>query len=124
MGKDESGDGRIEQDIAKYKEDVLHIQSLVDRWTSLVAESLAEPVKREFEKMSKRFNAVYDQEKQAKASYDFEDLLAKACHLLSGTTPGAQAVKERTREHFSSILVDEYQDTSPLQDQLIELLKK
>ncbi|OIO38349.1 MAG: hypothetical protein AUJ72_02680 [Candidatus Omnitrophica bacterium CG1_02_46_14] len=110
--------------IAKYKEAVAEIQDEVDRWVSLAVEKLTEPFKQEFEKICKRFAADYDEEKQAKGTYDFEDLLVKASHLLSGATPETKAVRERLRGHFLSILVDEYQDTSPLQNQLIELLKK
>ncbi|PIU39918.1 MAG: hypothetical protein COT00_04450 [Candidatus Omnitrophica bacterium CG07_land_8_20_14_0_80_50_8] len=50
--------------------------------------------------------------------------MAKAVNLLSGRTSEKKAVRERIRGHFECILVDEYQDTSPLQDRLIELLKK
>ena len=79
--------------------------------------------KKEFVKIARHFQAVFDDQKRCLSSYDFDDLLFLATKLLSGKTPGLAAVRERYQKLFSMVLVDEYQDVSPLQDGLIHLLK-
>lgn len=83
-----------------------------------------DPVKEEMGKIFCRFKDRYEGEKRGRASYDFEDLLFMAYRLLSGESPDKRKVRSRYRGFFSAILVDEYQDTSPLQAKIIELLKR
>jgi DNA helicase II / ATP-dependent DNA helicase PcrA len=66
------------------------------------------------------FVGVYDEYEQAKLRanrIDFEDLLLHAVDLLDGDVEAARTVRARKR-WFS---VDEYQDTNPLQQRLLEL---
>lgn len=51
---------------------------------------------------------------------DFDDLIFNTVRLLSEVPEAAQAVNRR----FQYVLVDEYQDTTPLQYQLVTLLSK
>ena len=83
-----------------------------------------ENLKKEFVRICERFREAFDREKRSRASYDFDDLLFIVYRLLSSEAPEKKAVRERYRGHFSMILVDEYQDTSPLQDRIIGLLVK
>ncbi len=110
--------------LPKHGEITKEIRELMDTWVSLVVEDIDAPVKKEYRRIVTQFKAMYEGEKRSRASYDFEDLLTKTYELLSGTTVEKKAVRERYRNHFSCILVDEYQDTSHLQDKLIVLLKK
>jgi DNA helicase II / ATP-dependent DNA helicase PcrA len=52
---------------------------------------------------------AYDDEKEKKLLMDFDDLLLQTCRLLTDN----DEVRTRWQERFSSILVDEYQDTNP-----------
>jgi DNA helicase-2/ATP-dependent DNA helicase PcrA len=51
---------------------------------------------------------------------DYDDLLLKLVGLLTRRREIAQGL----RDHFHHILVDEYQDTNPLQEELIRLLSR
>ena len=59
---------------------------------------------------------AYDREKSKKMLYDFDDLLVETYRLLNEN----DEVREKYRGTFSHLLVDEFQDTNPVQ---IEILK-
>jgi DNA helicase II / ATP-dependent DNA helicase PcrA len=61
---------------------------------------------------------TYEAEKGKKLMLDFEDLLIEACCLFREN----KETKEKFQSHFPHVLVDEYQDTNPLQLELIKLL--
>jgi DNA helicase-2/ATP-dependent DNA helicase PcrA len=61
---------------------------------------------------------AYVQRKLAANVLDFDDLLSATVRLLSGRP----AVAEVYQHRFHFVLVDEYQDTNPLQSQFIDLL--
>lgn len=108
----------------RHKEFIDQMLGLVGEWISSAVEELAAPVKKEFLRVFARFKDRYEGEKRRRASYDFEDLLYLAYQLLSSEAVEKKAVCSRYRDFFAAILVDEYQDTSPLQARIIELLKK
>jgi len=60
----------------------------------------------------------YDAHKRAAASFDFTDLLRKSRELLRDNSSARLAERER----YGALLIDEFQDTSPLQAELLELL--
>lgn len=60
----------------------------------------------------------YEEAKRAAGRLDFEDLLLRARDLLRDD-PGA---REELRSRFTHILVDEYQDTDPVQTEILFLL--
>jgi ATP-dependent helicase/nuclease subunit A len=62
------------------------------------------------------FSESYEERKRAESSLDFEDLQLLARDLL-GDHP---AVRDRLRGRFEHVLVDEFQDTNRLQNDLIE----
>ncbi|MBR0838704.1 ATP-dependent helicase [Bradyrhizobium liaoningense] len=61
---------------------------------------------------------AYDQTKRANNVLDFDDLLTLWCQLLQHRRIG-----DRIRGLFDYVLVDEYQDTSPLQDRILRHLR-
>jgi DNA helicase-2/ATP-dependent DNA helicase PcrA len=61
---------------------------------------------------------AYAQRKLAANVLDFDDLLSATVRLLNGRP----AVAEVYQRRFHFVLVDEYQDTNPLQSQFIDLL--
>jgi ATP-dependent helicase/nuclease subunit A len=64
------------------------------------------------------FGAAYAEAKDRESALDFEDLQLRARDLLRDDS----AVRERERQRFRSIMVDEFQDTNRLQTELLDLL--
>ncbi|MFA6063720.1 MAG: UvrD-helicase domain-containing protein [Gallionella sp.] len=62
--------------------------------------------------------AEYDAQCQREGVVDFSELLLRCYELLSRNTP----LREHYQERFKHILVDEFQDTNPLQYQWLKLL--
>jgi len=62
----------------------------------------------------------YEKKKGFGASLDFDDLLIKAAHLAESSPEARKALQRR----FRYLLVDEFQDTDPLQWRLFQLLSK
>ncbi len=60
----------------------------------------------------------YVKQKQTLNALDFDDLLAQGVRLLSE----AEDIRLRYQRQFRYVLVDEYQDTNPVQCRLIDLL--
>lgn len=63
------------------------------------------------------FYQVYESIKAADGAIDFEDVLLLAIGLMAENS----AVAEQVREQYRHFTVDEYQDVSPLQQQLLDL---
>ena len=61
---------------------------------------------------------MYDHEKSKKMLYDFDDLLVETYKLLKGK----MTVREKYREIFKHLLVDEFQDTNPVQMEILKQL--
>ena len=64
------------------------------------------------------FGAAYAESKERESALDFEDLQLRARDLLRDGT----AIRERERQRFRSVMVDEFQDTNRLQTELLDLL--
>jgi ATP-dependent helicase/nuclease subunit A len=60
----------------------------------------------------------YEEGKRRRSGLDFEDLELIARDLLAGS----EGLREQYASRFAHVLVDEYQDTNPLQNELLELL--
>jgi len=60
----------------------------------------------------------YDLEKEKKYLYDFDDLLVRAYRLLSENP----SIREKYLERYLHLLIDEYQDTNPLQLEILKTL--
>ncbi|HLI14964.1 MAG TPA: UvrD-helicase domain-containing protein [Acidimicrobiales bacterium] len=71
-----------------------------------------------FEEVVAEVFAVYDRRLRAANAFDFDDLLGVTLRLLAGD----EEVAERYAGRFSHLLVDEYQDTSYVQGELVALL--
>ncbi|MEY4744121.1 MAG: hypothetical protein RL272_66 [Candidatus Parcubacteria bacterium] len=66
----------------------------------------------------KKIADAYDEKKRKSNSMDFDDLLVRL-HRLLATDPAA---RERVANRWTYVLVDEYQDTNPLQASLVKLM--
>jgi len=60
----------------------------------------------------------YDKEKSKRMLYDFDDLLVETYQLLKEN----KGIREKYREIFRHLLVDEFQDTNPAQMGILKLL--
>jgi len=60
----------------------------------------------------------YDLEKEKKYLYDFDDLLIRAYRLLHENP----SIREKYTERYLHLLIDEYQDTNPLQLEILKTL--
>ncbi|MGB0093211.1 MAG: UvrD-helicase domain-containing protein [Solirubrobacteraceae bacterium] len=70
------------------------------------------------DRLLRDFGTRYGRRKRERSGLDFEDLELIALSLLSGN----EELRERYRERFGQIMVDELQDTNHVQLQLIEQL--
>ena len=61
---------------------------------------------------------AYDEAKSRQLLYDFDDLLVESCKLLKGN----QSIREKYRDTYKHLLVDEFQDTNPVQMELLKIL--
>jgi DNA helicase II / ATP-dependent DNA helicase PcrA len=61
---------------------------------------------------------AYDLEKARRLLLDFDDLLVEVCKLLQGQA----GLRDKYRETYKHLLVDEFQDTNPVQMELLKIL--
>ncbi|HXV19238.1 MAG TPA: 3'-5' exonuclease, partial [Candidatus Omnitrophota bacterium] len=108
----------------KVKEFLGAIEARLEEWFMWKAQETSLPQKREFVRVFNKFRAAYEEEKKKTASYDFEDLQVLTYGLFSSEERSKRAVRDRYREHFQAILVDEYQDTNRLQVMIIDRIRK
>lgn len=66
----------------------------------------------------KKIADAYDEKKRRSNAMDFDDLLMRL-HRLLATDPAA---RERVANRWTHVLVDEFQDTNPLQASLVKLM--
>ncbi|WP_198299812.1 UvrD-helicase domain-containing protein [Tumebacillus avium] len=88
-------------------------------WEDLLTDQTASLRHSLFDLMS-RTHREYEASKQTAGWCDFSDLQDRVYHLLSRH----QGVRERYGSLYSHVLVDEYQDTNPLQQAILELLEQ
>jgi ATP-dependent helicase/nuclease subunit A len=72
------------------------------------------------DELLRRFDVAFDDAKRAVSGLDFDDLQLCARDLLAGSP----AIADSYAERFEAIMVDEFQDTSPLQLELIDRLDR
>jgi ATP-dependent helicase/nuclease subunit A len=90
---------------------ILHSRLLIDYYSAereLILESL------------QQIDRLYRERKRAISSLDFDDLEEFAITLLESNAP----LRARVRNQFDYILMDELQDTNPLQWRLLGLLRR
>ncbi|MFN0151015.1 MAG: ATP-dependent helicase [bacterium] len=66
----------------------------------------------------RRAHARYDERLRANGACDFDDLLLLPVHILRADA----AIREKWRERYEHVLIDEYQDTNGAQHELVKLL--
>jgi ATP-dependent helicase/nuclease subunit A len=89
------------------------------RARAAVAASVLAPAYGQLRELISRFGGRYEALKAERSALDFEDLQLRAVALLSSS----ERIRERYREQFRHLMVDEFQDTNGLQLSLIEQLR-
>ena len=72
--------------------------------------------------VTKEFRQRYQGLKAAQHLVDFSDLEHFAYQILTTETPAGRQAQAQLRHQFREIMVDEYQDTNALQDELVKQL--
>ena len=90
-----------------------------DATVAAALEELAARDRELLQELLTTFAAAYADAKDRESALDFEDLQLRARDLL-GNHP---EIRERERQRFRSIMVDEFQDTNRLQTELLDLLE-
>lgn len=114
---------KIDKRSKALKDWATELEETVKAWGSAALQELFAPSKAEFLRVFREVCRGYENQKRACGTYDFEDLPLLSWKLLSGPSPESRAIRERYRVRFRHIFVDEFQDTSPLQAKLIDLLR-
>jgi ATP-dependent helicase/nuclease subunit A len=89
------------------------------RARSAVAALVLRPAYEQLRELVKGFGGRYEELKSGRSALDFEDLQLRAVELLRGS----ERIRDRYREQFRHLMVDEFQDTNGLQLGLIEQLR-
>ena len=89
------------------------------RARSAVAAQVLRPAYEQLRELVTGFGGRYEELKAARSALDFEDLQLRAVELLRGS----ERIRDRYREQFRHLMVDEFQDTNGLQLGLIEQLR-
>lgn len=79
----------------------------------------AKSMVQELVKVTIRYRQDYQKAKLSRHLLDFSDLEHYAYQILTDQTEAGVAVRKQLQQHFKEILVDEYQDTNRLQDELL-----
>lgn len=85
-------------------------------------EDFMKPWASRFESLALSFEEIYEARKKERGFLDFDDLQMRALALFKNPAKISSKLLERYRKKFRHIMVDEFQDTNPLQLELIELL--
>jgi ATP-dependent helicase/nuclease subunit A len=89
------------------------------RAQAAVAAHVLGPAYEQLRELVARFGTRYEELKIERAALDFEDLQLNAVELLNSS----EALRNRYRQGFDHLMVDEFQDTNGLQLRLIEQLR-
>jgi ATP-dependent helicase/nuclease subunit A len=89
------------------------------RAQAAVAAHVLGPAYEQLRELVARFGTRYERLKEDRAALDFEDLQLKAVELLSSS----DTLRDRYRDQFDHLMVDEFQDTNGLQLRLVEQLR-
>jgi ATP-dependent helicase/nuclease subunit A len=89
------------------------------RARAAVAAVVLRPAYEHLRELVSRFGRRYEALKAERSALDFEDLQLRAVALLRSS----ERIRDRYREQFRHLMVDEFQDTNELQLSLIEALR-
>lgn len=91
---------------------------------ALQLENLTIPYRKDFVEFASLFERIFEEKKRQDQAIDFQDLEINFKKMLESDKPACSYLKRKLQEQFKTVLVDEFQDTSPLQLQILEMLSK
>jgi ATP-dependent helicase/nuclease subunit A len=100
-------------------EEALAYERALKRAREVVSGMVMHEAYEQLRELVARFGACYEDLKEKRSALDFEDLQLQAVAMLEGN----DRLRERYRERFRHLLVDEFQDTNALQLKLIQALR-
>ena len=100
-------------------EEVAAYKGALERARGAIAAVVMRESYEQLRKLVAGFGEVYERLKSERSALDFEDLQLQAVALLTGN----ERLRERYREQFRHVMVDEFQDTNALQLGLVEALR-
>ncbi len=101
------------------KEPAKNFYELFDIISATLVSALVGPERNYLIELLQRIADAYDQRKRNAARMDFHDLEHKSIQLLRNN----KAVREELQRRFEHILMDEMQDTNPVQWKLLDLIR-
>ncbi|MGD0517615.1 MAG: UvrD-helicase domain-containing protein [Thermoguttaceae bacterium] len=109
----------------KYRKAVTSLREKIDAFKDRISFDLeaarpAAEIGLELLSLARGAGQAYEAEKQKRNALDFNDLLIHAKNLLVG--PQGNALRKRWAANLHLLLVDEFQDTDPLQVELVKAL--
>lgn len=96
------------------------LEQIGRRKTSLGETEDAEPAPFSIDATARKITPAYERALREAGAVDFDDLLARPLGMFKRHPEVLQKYQER----FEEILVDEYQDTNPAQDELVAVLSR
>ena len=96
------------------------LEQIGRRKTSLAETDDSNPPPFSMEEMARKIAPAYERALREAGAVDFDDLLARPLSMFRRHPE----VLEKYQDRFQEILVDEYQDTNPAQDELVALLSR
>lgn len=106
--------GSVKEELERIREEA------VPEARSVFVSHLFHPLRLLLVEALRRLDAAYRDKKRARAALDFSDLEESALRLLEER----REVAERVRAQFDYILMDELQDTNPLQWRILEHVRR
>ncbi len=97
------------------------IKEAMEQWVGACLDKFSAPYLRAFSKLLRHFDRTYRRAKDEQGLLDFNDLLLVTRALLDPAS--GSDVLEYLRKRFRQVMVDEFQDTNPLQFSLIRALQ-
>lgn len=103
---------------------IQRVQEMILDLASFLHEEATLPLREVFIRLALEFEKTYEEAKRPSRALDFDDLQRGAVKLLGSDSPASRALRKIYQTRFREILVDEFQDTNRLQDQLLELIRR
>ncbi len=108
--------------LTKRKSPWPEIKTRAKQFLAWKLEALTTPWKESLLALAAAFETRYETAKQEEGLLDFDDLEIRATGLFKQKTEASERIRKVYRKQYRHILVDEFQDTSPLQYELIQFL--